>query len=98
MSTDQPGASGALINDLLSRVGNLRPQAAEVEGTSGGGAVRVKLRGLHELASIEISPEVASDVELLQELIVAAVNSALAEAKAATESAAFGLLEQLGRG
>ena len=53
--------------------------AALVEGTAGGGAVRVVVTGKQEMVSVAIDPEVAEggDVELLQDLIVAATNDAL---------------------
>jgi DNA-binding YbaB/EbfC family protein len=51
----------------------------EVEGTSGGGAVRVRVNGHQKVLAIEISPEAVDpdDVELLQDTILAAVNEAL---------------------
>ena len=49
-----------------------------VEATAGGGMVTVVLSGTKQLVSIKIDPEVVSkdDVEMLQDLIVAAVNDA----------------------
>jgi DNA-binding YbaB/EbfC family protein len=48
----------------------------EVEASAGGGAVTVKVTGKQELISITISPEVvdADDIEMLQDLVLAAVN------------------------
>jgi DNA-binding YbaB/EbfC family protein len=58
----------------------LQKQMAEmrVEATAGGGMVTVVLNGMKQLQSIKIDPEVVSkdDVEMLQDLIVAAVNDA----------------------
>ncbi|MGE0446770.1 MAG: YbaB/EbfC family nucleoid-associated protein [Vicinamibacterales bacterium] len=58
----------------------LQQQMADlrVEATAGGGMVTVVLTGTKQLASITIDPEVVSkdDVEMLQDLIVAAVNDA----------------------
>jgi DNA-binding YbaB/EbfC family protein len=50
-----------------------------VEASAGGGAVKVELTGRQELVSITISPEVvdADDVEMLQDLVLAAVNEGL---------------------
>ena len=50
-----------------------------VEATSGGGAVKVVLDGHQKVHSVAISPEVveAGDVELLQDLVMAAVNEAI---------------------
>ncbi len=58
----------------------LKKQMAEmrVEATAGGGMVTVAVNGTKQLESIQIDPEVVSreDVEMLQDLIVAAVNDA----------------------
>src|SRR5687767_3228747 len=58
----------------------LKKQMAEmrVEATAGGGMVTVVVNGTKQVESIRIDPEVlsASDVEMLQDLIVAAVNDA----------------------
>ena len=58
----------------------LQKQMAElrVEATAGGGMVTVVLNGAKQLQSVRIDPEVVSkeDVEMLQDLILAAVNDA----------------------
>jgi len=58
----------------------LQQQMAQlkVEATSGGGMVTVVLNGSKQILSLKIDPEVVSkeDVEMLQDLIVAAVNDA----------------------
>ena len=58
-----------------------------VEATVGGGAVRVVMTGAQELRSVEIDPATvdASDVELLQDLVFAAVSDALAQSKRLAE-------------
>ena len=52
---------------------------AEYEASAGGGVVSVKVSGKRELTSITIDPQVVDpdDVEMLQDLIMAAVNEAL---------------------
>jgi nucleoid-associated protein EbfC len=52
--------------------------ATTVQATAGGGMVTVTINGAKQLLSIAIDPEVVSkeDVEMLQDLIVAAVNDA----------------------
>ena len=49
-----------------------------IEATAGGGMVTVTVNGLKQIMSLKIDPEVVSkdDVEMLQDLIVAAVNDA----------------------
>jgi DNA-binding YbaB/EbfC family protein len=53
-------------------------QALVVEAAAGGGMVKVEMDGQKQVRSIRIDPEVVSkdDVEMLQDLIVAAVNEA----------------------
>ena len=47
-----------------------------VEGSAGGGVVRVVMTGKQVVESVTIEPEAVEDVELLQDLVVAAVNDA----------------------
>ena len=58
-------------------------ESATVEATSGGGVVTVVVTGKLTVESIEIDPEVVSpdDVEILQDLIMAAVNEGLSNAQ-----------------
>ncbi len=50
----------------------------EVEGTAGGGMVKVMINGKNEVLSVTIDPEVVDkeDVEMLQDLVAAAINQA----------------------
>ena len=54
-------------------------EATVVEATAGGGMVTVKMNGQKQLLSIQIDPEVftSGDKDMLQDLIVAAVNEAV---------------------
>jgi DNA-binding YbaB/EbfC family protein len=49
-------------------------EALRVDSTAGGGIVKVEMNGNKEVLSIKIDPEAAGDVEMLQDLIIAAVN------------------------
>ena len=62
--------------------------AAEYEASAGGGVVNVKVSGKRELTSITIDPQVVDpdDVEMLQDLIIAAVNEALRQGEEAREA------------
>ena len=53
-------------------------EAKEWEASSGGGAVTVRVSGKRELVSVKLNPEVVDpdDIEMLQDLIVAAANAA----------------------
>ena len=61
--------------------------AREYEASAGGGMVTVKVSGKKEVLSIEIKPEAVDpdDVEMLQDMVLAAVNEALRTANDTTE-------------
>lgn len=58
-------------------------EAATVEATAGGGAVKAVVTGNMKLESLTIDPEVvdAADVEMLQDLVLAAVNEGMDKAQ-----------------
>ncbi|OLC19041.1 MAG: nucleoid-associated protein, YbaB/EbfC family [Chloroflexi bacterium 13_1_40CM_66_19] len=66
-----------------------------VEATAGGGAVTVVATGTQKLVSVRIDREAAGDPEMLQDLVVAAVNDAMERSKemasAKMQSVASGL-------
>jgi DNA-binding YbaB/EbfC family protein len=74
----------------------LQKQMAElrVEATAGGGMVTVVLSGTKQIQSLKIDPEVVSkdDVEMLQDLIVAAVNDAHRKVDEAIASQMSGMM------
>jgi DNA-binding YbaB/EbfC family protein len=51
-------------------------ESATVEGSAGGGVVKVVMSGKQMVESVTIHPEATEDVELLQDLVAAAVNDA----------------------
>ncbi|MBV9659962.1 MAG: YbaB/EbfC family nucleoid-associated protein [Acidimicrobiales bacterium] len=79
------------LGSLLSRLGQVQQNIQEaqasaagqvVEGSSGGGAVKIKVTGAMEFQEVIIDPAVveASDVEMLQDLVLAAVRDAMEKA------------------
>lgn len=58
-------------------------ETKEFEATVGGGMVTAKVNGKHEVISVSINPEAVDpdDVEMLQDMIVAAVNEAMRSAE-----------------
>ena len=52
-------------------------ETLNVEGSAGGGVVKVIMTGKQTVESVEIDPEALEDVEMLQDLVTAAVNDAL---------------------
>ena len=75
---------------------DVRLAATVVEADSGGGAVKVRMNGKKELLGITIAPSAASaaasDLSLLEDLIVAAVNAAARKAENAQQTATSSLL------
>ncbi len=53
-------------------------EALEIEGSSGGGVVTARMNGKKQLLSIKLSPDAVTpdDLELMEDLVVAAVNEA----------------------
>ena len=79
---------GANMNHMIKQAQKMQEQMMKMqeelenktyESASGGGAVKVVFDGKRELKEVTISPEVvdADDVEMLQDLIIAAVNVGL---------------------
>ena len=64
-------------------------EAAEYTGSASGEMVTVKMNGKHEVLSITIKPEVVDpdDIEMLEDLIVAATNEALRQVEQETNAA-----------
>ena len=69
----------ARVQDELAR--------ATVDGSAGGGVVRARVTGKQELVSVTIDPAAVdpTDVEMLQDLVVAAINDALAGSRRLAE-------------
>ena len=90
------GFGGGNMQQLMRQAQKLQKQmaeaeealdAAEYEAQSGGGMVKVKVSGKRELVELNIDPEVVDpeDVEMLQDLILAAVNEAFRKGEQARE-------------
>jgi len=69
-------------------------QETVVESSAGGGSVTVKMDGHKQLLNIRIDPEIvrAGDIEMLQDLITAAVNGASRKVDDTMQSAMGGVL------
>lgn len=63
-------------------------EVKEFTATAGGGAVEVKVNGKKEIVSVKLTEEVVDpdDIEMLQDLIVAATNEALRQAEEAASA------------
>jgi len=71
-----------------------------VEATAGGGSVSVKMNGRKQILSLKLDPEAvkSGDVEMLQDLVTAAVNEAVRRVDEAMRSGLGGMLSGLGLG
>lgn len=85
-------AGGDPLSGMLAQVGRIGEQMAAaqaelddatVEGSAGGGLVTATVSGSGELRSVDISPDAADldDLEMLEDLVTAAVNEALRAAR-----------------
>jgi DNA-binding YbaB/EbfC family protein len=75
----------AMFQQLQAKMLKMQEELGKetVEATAGGGAVTVTMTGQLKLKSVKIDPEVVDpdDVEMLQDLITAAVNDAIAKSQ-----------------
>ena len=95
---------GFNLQDLMSKAKaqyeslQKKLQETVVEATSGGGAITIKMDGRKQLLSLRIEPEAvkSGDVEMLQDLVLAAINEAARKVDAQMQSTVGGLLGGLG--
>jgi hypothetical protein len=67
-----------------------------VEASSGGGMVTVRMDGQKNVLGVKIDPEVAGDVEMLQDMVMAAVNEAAKKVDEASRQKMSGMLGGMG--
>jgi hypothetical protein len=89
------------INNMMKQFNKIQRQMEEIqreladitlEGSAGGGMVKVTANGKQEILSIKIDPEILSDdVEMVEDMIVAATNQALAKAQELNQEKMAGL-------
>ena len=67
------------VQQMQDRMAKLQEELEHetVAATAGGGVVRAVATGTQKLVSVSIDPSATEDVEILQDLVVAAVNEAL---------------------
>ena len=104
-----PGGMPGNMNNLMKQAQRMQRQMEEaqkeleekeVTAAAGGGAVEVTVSGKHEVTKIKLSEEVVDpdDIEMLEDLIVAATNEALRKVEAESASAMSKLTGGLGGG
>ena len=82
------GMPGNMAN-LMKQAQKMQRQMEELSATAGGGAVEVTVSGSKKILKVKLDEEVVDpdDVEMLEDLLVAAVNEALEKVDAETTSA-----------
>ena len=86
------GGGGMNMGSMLAKAQQMQADMAaaqaeveqtEVEASAGGGVVTVRANGAKKILSVKISPEAADpdDIEMLEDLVMAAVNEALTKAE-----------------
>lgn len=92
-----PGMMPGNMNNLLKQAQKMQEnmekmqrelESKEIEASVGGGAVKVKVNGKKEVLDIAIKPEVVDpdDIEMLQDLVLSAINEALRNVDEVTSS------------
>jgi DNA-binding YbaB/EbfC family protein len=85
MSSNMIGELMRRAQEMQGKMKQIQEEAASrvVEASSGGGMVTVRVNGKQEVLSIELEPDVvkAEDLEMLQDLTVAAVNEGIRKSK-----------------
>ncbi len=86
---NRPGGGGG-GGGMMQQIQRLQEQLAEaqaklaeetVTATAGGGAIKVTMTGDQKCKSVEIAPDLLKDAEMLQDLVLSAVNMALEQSR-----------------
>ena len=93
-----PGNMQQMMRQAQQMQEKLQQEIAQikVEATAGGGMVSVQMDGQKHLLAVKIDPEVAGDVEMLQDLIVAAASEAMKKIDAEIQQKMGGMLGGMG--
>lgn len=99
-----PGFNPSQFQELMSQAKKQaealqkQMQSTVVEASAGGGSVTVKMNGQKQLLSVKVDPEIvkSGDIEMLQDLITAAVNEGVRKVDDAMQSNLGGMLGGMG--
>ena len=93
-----PGNMQAMMQQAQKMQEKLQAEIAQirVEGTAGGGMVGIQMDGHKNVIAVKIDPEVAGDVEMLQDLVLAACNEAVKKVDEESGKKMGGMLGGLG--
>jgi nucleoid-associated protein EbfC len=93
-----PGNMQQMMRQAQQMQEKLQQEIAQikVEASAGGGMVTVQMDGQKNLLAVKIDPEVAGDVEMLQDMVVAAANEAVRKVDDETKQKMGGMLGGMG--
>jgi DNA-binding YbaB/EbfC family protein len=93
-----PGNMQTMMKQAQQMQQRMQEEIAQirVEASAGGGMVSVKMDGQKNVLAVKIDPEVASDIEMLQDMIVAACNEAVKRVDDETQGKMRGMLGGMG--
>jgi len=93
-----PGNMQQVMRQAQQMQEKLQQEIAQirVDATAGGGMVAVQMDGQKNLLSVKIDPEVAGDIEMLQDMIVAACNEAVKKVEGLIQQKMGGMLGGMG--
>jgi DNA-binding YbaB/EbfC family protein len=93
-----PGNMQAMMKQAEQMQKKLQEEIAliRVEASAGGGMVVVKMDGKKNVTAVKIDPEVAGDVEMLQDMVMAAFNEASKKVDDESQQKMGGLLGGMG--
>jgi nucleoid-associated protein EbfC len=93
-----PGNMQQMMRQAQQMQEKLQQEIAQikVEASAGGGMVTVHMDGQKNMLAVRIEPEVAGDVEMLQDMIVAASNEAVKKVDEAVKGKMGGMLGGMG--
>jgi nucleoid-associated protein EbfC len=93
-----PGNMQSMMKQAQQMQQKLQEQIAaiRVDASAGGGMVSVKMDGQKNVLSVKIDPEVAGDVEMLQDMVMAAFNEAAKKVDEESQAKMGGMLGGLG--
>ena len=93
-----PGNMQAMMKQAQQMQQRLQEEVAQirVEASAGGGMITVKMDGHKNVTGVQIDPEVAGDVEMLQDMMMAAFNEAAKKVDQETQSKMGGMLGGMG--
>src|SRR5712671_5208649 len=93
-----PGNMNAMMQQAQKMQQKMQEEIAliRVEASAGGGMVTVKMDGRKNVTGVKIDPEVAGDVEMLQDMMMAAFNEAAKKVDEETQQKMGGLLGGMG--